>query len=89
MFCVGDGTLLGISQRLCPQMGAMNITANGTQYPLQPAPLNGLDSITFHYSIYHSSGKVLITYYFSHFFPDLLNLTAVTFALFGCLFATE
>ena len=38
---------------------AANITSNDSQYFLRPAPLNGLDSVAFHYSIYRSFERFL------------------------------
>jgi len=37
----------------------MNLTSDDSQYFLRPAPLNGLDSVAFHYSVYLSFQRFL------------------------------
>ena len=38
---------------------AINITSSNDTYFLRPAPLNGLDSVAFHYSIYRNFQRLL------------------------------
>lgn len=40
-------------------LAAVNVTASDDQYFLRPAPLNGLDAVAFHYSIYRSLTRFL------------------------------